>query len=180
MRYIELFESIPTSLKFKEWFAGSKVVDKNGQPLRVFHGTDGDFELPLQQFTHFGTYNASNSILGGYNNDNIGNKNLRIYPVFLSIKNPFWFKDNDDTGVYDVMISMQFAGFFKKRDIDSVKIHRKWRTPEGKKKLNSMIIKILSAAGYDGLVYENSVEDKGSTSWVVFNSNQIWYEFQEN
>ena len=29
---------------FKKWFAGSKVVDADGQPLRVYHGTRGDFD----------------------------------------------------------------------------------------------------------------------------------------
>lgn len=29
---------------FDEWFEGSKVVDENGKPLEVYHGTDEDFE----------------------------------------------------------------------------------------------------------------------------------------
>lgn len=32
------------TLAFKAWFKDSKVVDKNGQPLRVYHGTPVDFE----------------------------------------------------------------------------------------------------------------------------------------
>lgn len=28
---------------FKRWFEGSKVVDRNGKPLVVYHGTHGDF-----------------------------------------------------------------------------------------------------------------------------------------
>jgi hypothetical protein len=28
---------------FKRWFSGSKAVDADGKPLRVYHGTGGDF-----------------------------------------------------------------------------------------------------------------------------------------
>ena len=34
-------ESVP----FKEWFQNSKVVDKNGKPLVVYHGTNADFNI---------------------------------------------------------------------------------------------------------------------------------------
>ena len=49
MKYIELFETIPTHPRFREWFDESKVVDENGQPLRVFHGTNKVFELPFKK-----------------------------------------------------------------------------------------------------------------------------------
>lgn len=32
------------SPQFKKWFGGSKVVDESGSPLRVYHGTDAEFE----------------------------------------------------------------------------------------------------------------------------------------
>ena len=32
------------SSNFKNWFGSSKVVDKNGEPLKVYHGTIGDFK----------------------------------------------------------------------------------------------------------------------------------------
>ena len=38
----------------------------------------------------------------------------------------------------------------------------------------NVFISILKNHGYDGLYYKNKVEDKGSISWVVFNSKQIW------
>src|SRR3546814_7013631 len=30
--------------EFKRWFGNSKVVDADGQPLRVYHGTDQSFD----------------------------------------------------------------------------------------------------------------------------------------
>lgn len=45
-----LFQDLPEKEKtespeFKRWFADSKVVDEKGKPLRVFHGTTGDFDV---------------------------------------------------------------------------------------------------------------------------------------
>lgn len=34
----------PKSAAFKKWFGDSKVVDENGEPLVVYHGTTADFE----------------------------------------------------------------------------------------------------------------------------------------
>lgn len=36
-------EDVTNSPEFKKWFGGSKVVDENGKPLVVYHGTNVDF-----------------------------------------------------------------------------------------------------------------------------------------
>lgn len=46
---MKVFLSLATSAQqeteaFKRWFGKSKVVGKDGKPLRVFHGTKGDFK----------------------------------------------------------------------------------------------------------------------------------------
>jgi hypothetical protein len=40
MRIIKLAQLNINSDEFKNWFSGSKVIDKNGNPLSVFHGTN--------------------------------------------------------------------------------------------------------------------------------------------
>jgi hypothetical protein len=83
---------------FKRWFGNSKVVNKNGEPLVVYHGTNktqnGD------AFTQFDTYGANYGLfgLGSYFTDNSdvassytkkgAGKELTVYPVYLSIQNP--------------------------------------------------------------------------------------------
>ena len=37
--------ALPTTPQFKEWFGESKVVDDEGEPLVVYHGTAGDFSV---------------------------------------------------------------------------------------------------------------------------------------
>jgi hypothetical protein len=45
MRYHEIMsEAATSSPAFLNWFSGSKVVDRQGKPLRVYHGTRKDFE----------------------------------------------------------------------------------------------------------------------------------------
>jgi len=74
---------------FKAWFAGSKCVDAQGSPLRVFHGTSATFDSfdPKESYDggfHFGTPEAANTRLK--HNDNPPGQH--ILPVYLSIKRP--------------------------------------------------------------------------------------------
>lgn len=77
------------SEEFKKWFEGSKVVDDNGEPLVVYHGTNVDFDS-FKDFQHFGSEKAAIDRLKNFE----GNK--RIIPAFLKIKNPLHV---DDTGL---------------------------------------------------------------------------------
>jgi hypothetical protein len=85
--------------EFKAWFGDSKVVDENGDPLVVYHGTpNGNFD----QFS-----NDAKSVSGSYHgrgfyfSSNPGEASAysleqdgsAVLPVFLSIKNPY--EDND-------------------------------------------------------------------------------------
>jgi len=49
---------------FKEWFGDSKVVDENGDPLVVYHGTTGDIEKFLPE--KMGTLTKARSASQGY------------------------------------------------------------------------------------------------------------------
>ena len=43
MKLIDLFEfSIVETPEFQRWFAGSKIVDAAGNPLKLYHGTSKD------------------------------------------------------------------------------------------------------------------------------------------
>jgi hypothetical protein len=73
---------------FKKWFGNSKVVDENGKPLVVYHGTRNNFdkfsdEHGAMYFADKPEY-ASNYAMG-YKNERLGGN---IIPVYLQIKNP--------------------------------------------------------------------------------------------
>jgi len=83
---------------FNRWFGDSKVVDKNGKPLVVYHGTNKNQQGDA--FTQFDTYGSNYGLMGqgSYFTDNADlassyTKKGRgdtptVYPVYLSIKNP--------------------------------------------------------------------------------------------
>lgn len=62
------------SPEFKAWFGDSKVVDKDGKPLVVYHKTNADFSEFKPSF-------FSTEQIG----DDYGD---RVYPVYLKIENP--------------------------------------------------------------------------------------------
>ena len=203
MRYLDIIcESIPSSPEFLAWFKGSKVVDKNGQPLRMFHGTKAKFELPFQSFTHFGTSTASNTLLYGklfpfmsdYKNHNafaknstsIHYNNARVYPVFLSIKKPYIYTDFRNNGYADILRKMLKDNIITRDDVEELRAVPSFGAPLPgwgnanflHRECGDFIIKTLTQLGYDGLRYKNKWEDLNSYSWVVFSPDQVWHEFQ--
>lgn len=68
---------------FLNWFKGSKVVDSDGAPLVVYHGTTADFDA-FQEGTGFFSSNPDEAnIYGGM--DSAG---ANVMPAYVSIKNP--------------------------------------------------------------------------------------------
>lgn len=120
MRYIMKFENVKinslgqviSSLEnFWNWFGGSKIVDKDGRPLVVYHGTSKDFDIfnmgkiSDEEFDHLYTANIRSgadptAFLGSHFADNVETANMftkKIYshdgssgnvvPVYLKIEN---------------------------------------------------------------------------------------------
>jgi hypothetical protein len=85
------------SAAFKKWFGDSKVVDENGEPMVVYHGT-------LKEFTQFEASKQDKRDAGFWFGDA---KNANVYaasgeprgnnvmPVYLSIKNPKVYYNRD-------------------------------------------------------------------------------------
>ena len=68
--------------EFKEWFGDSKVVDKNGRPLVVYHGTNAEFDIFSKEKIKRGTgfWFSSNKETSKEYGD--------IKEFYLSVKNP--------------------------------------------------------------------------------------------
>jgi hypothetical protein len=77
---------------FKAWFGDSKVVDEQGNPLVVYHGTIHSFDAfsPFHSNRGAGMWFTDDpSRAGDYANaGGIGTFTPQIYPVYLSLKNP--------------------------------------------------------------------------------------------
>ena len=106
----------PTTPEFKRWFGDSKVVDADGKPLVVYHGTNSDFN----EF-------KSNSSLGGgmffAPDPNEANafafaKGANVLPVYLSANKP-WPKIIRSYEEVNVFLKAKAGGYDSVRVRDS-------------------------------------------------------------
>jgi len=77
----------PNTKEFKQWFEDSKVVDENGDPLVVYHGTMADitsFKPSKEGVLGAGVYLTPDPKFA----ENYSTENGNILPVFASLKNP--------------------------------------------------------------------------------------------
>jgi len=173
---------------FDGWFKNSVVRDADGRPLIVFHASPAEFKIEnIDALSHFGSSQAaqeagSRRCANGY----------ITYPVFLNIRNPIRIPDTGghSADFYKLIFEQilpEWSGetVMDKDEIDYVFGLDTWRDyvpfsrfmfPEHstqKEKWAERMIEVLSAKGYDGFIYDNSVEDTGSYSFIIFNSNQV-------
>ena len=103
----EVTKAPPTdSAAFKKWFGDSKVVDENGEPLVVYHGTASDFSEFAEEKLGINTRETDGELgffftakpflsdsyaeiasKGGWGKRTQGGSPV-VYPVYLSLKNP--------------------------------------------------------------------------------------------
>ena len=152
---------------FWKWFGNSKVVDSNGDPLVVYHGTYND----ILDFLSFNTRRSHRDKMGSYftHDPDLASKMhgglKRIIPVYLSIQNPFDVKDVEreniaqvagyDQTVQSVMRAQGRAGQYSTLEFLD---NRYDLVPRLKKK------------GYDGVIFDG--EQEGIT-YVVFKPTQV-------
>ena len=79
---------------FKKWFGDSKVVDKDGEPLRLLHGTTSSFNVfSGRSFAAFGTEDVE--LAEGYAGEGEGAK---VFPVYFKAEKPAYLEiDLNDT-----------------------------------------------------------------------------------
>lgn len=167
-----LTEADTSTPEFKKWFRNSKVVDKNGNPAVVYHGTvAGDFRMFTQYRDvghHFGTPQAASDRLDYWaRGEETKDKPGRVVPVFLSIQNPV---EVDDLKVWR---PEHVAGDMVETGAISVEEYRQVAMRASREDKNEELRKVLKKRGYDGLKYHNAVEGQGSVSWVALDPNQI-------
>lgn len=144
----------PRSDAFKRWFGSSKVVDANGMPLVVYHGTDQIFEAfdpetrgtatrdPDAERAFFFTSNPA--VAEGYSKLGFGNP--MTVPAYLKLERP-WVHD------------------MKGKPYDAA-VFEKW-------------LKYAEKNGRDGVIFKNVADDTGvigdivSDTYAVFNPTQI-------
>ena len=174
-----LAENITDTSEFKRWFGKSKVVDDQGNPLMVYHGTDASEDFvkffPLQ---HFGTAEQANYRLGGATHSS------RIIPCYLRIESPMEVGDcfhSDDSHwgdvIWEIARALKYDGNPKLTDFTSQRFYKLYNFNfKGNRKMQKitrkLIILWLKNNGYDGFTYENDCEGDG-LSYIPFEVTQI-------
>jgi hypothetical protein len=107
--------------EFKKWFGDSKVVDEQGKPLVVYHGTpNASFsEFKNDQFfskdpNYANRYTTSSTASSSYSG--IKDDAPAVYPVYLSIKKPFDTRKYNHRKIYNELFFNKFGNGSKLTD----------------------------------------------------------------
>ena len=144
--------SLKDSEAFKKWFGDSKVVDKNGDPLVVYHATDSEFNV----------FDRSKL---GYSTS--GNTNWQ--PAVRSAQIGFWFSDHDLAATVFTDPDKTKAVYLSIQKPYRTKLDSLWNALEHTRP--ETYVKRLQERGYDGLRVQDS--EFGGVSYVAFEPTQI-------
>jgi len=155
------------SQAFKAWFGASKVVDAQGQPLVVYHGTNSDFKLFKEHpgWSRSGFYFTPDpaTALEYTDERNISDTGTpRILPVYLSLKNPLDVREGWPSNVaeeLDHVVNYEW--------LTTLPPSQFWEAMDGD--VGVGLRYALKDFGYDGLI---GVE-AGVITYVAFDPEQI-------
>jgi DNA polymerase III sliding clamp (beta) subunit (PCNA family) len=168
---------------FKSWFGdwendpenSSKVVDENGEPFIVWHGTDN-------KFTEF--KNTNNRIVGHYFSSDLENSKTygeNILNAFLNIKNPFIVESKGMRFTDDIPVNV--LAKYPNESPYETKINLAiddivYMVKNGKRK--NQFIEIPNSEKYDGVIFKNIIDPQLTSrrevpqdTIVAFYPNQI-------
>lgn len=160
----------------KSWFGSSKVVDREGKPQEVYHGSryTGNITkfFPL---SHFGSLDAATDRVRSSTKKN-------IYSVYLRIENPLHIQDKGEHHgpqeyLWAVCDSTMAPTPMKQDATSLIKLfqqdQRKYLfTQEGFDWITNQIVGLMTKYGFDGFVYSNWREGNDSKSWVILSPTQ--------
>lgn len=89
---------------FKKWFDGSKVVDANGNPMVVYHGSNSKIAVFDASISKSGLWFSEDS-------NDANDYGIETTSTYLSIRNPAYFeRTNGDDGLNAAMTSARKSG----------------------------------------------------------------------
>ena len=146
-----------SSVDFKKWFAGSKVTDKDGRPLVLYHGT-------ASLFTKFDPY-----FLGSVSESS-------------DSKAGFWFTTSEQRAHEAARDAMQMSGT---NTAYVMRVYLQMKNPKKIALIRDMdpdtLFKVAQRAkksGHDGIIFGEG--EHGGTDYLVFSPDQIRLSKQQN
>jgi len=159
--------------EFKNWFGESKVVDTEGKPLTVYHGTDADFTSFKQAKEGYfgkGIYLTPNpDTASGYAASSAGGDTRgeggNVMPLYASIKNPMSVVDDGFTILGPIEV-LKKLGYSEDKALALFE-----KAMESKGNLTGELQTKLKLQGYDGIITNNP--DGTIREIVAFNPEQV-------
>lgn len=168
-----------TTSAFMRWFGQSKIVDKDGTPKIVYHGTRANFDIfrpkprnPVLGF-HFGSISQA-EFFAGYDGERPSFRGGKILPCYLRIENPLRMPDVFDRGLGG---ADEVAFWLLRNGIMEKAAHTRLYNARSAREAYDRIVMALDVAGYDGITYENVHEggtaNTNEDSYIVFRPEHI-------
>jgi hypothetical protein len=167
----------PGTAEFKKWFGNSKVVDDAGKPRVVFHGTGAK---KFNKFNEGSFFTEDRSGADWYASDR-GGEAGQVMEVYLSIQNPLDITTK--AGSIQLMEIARSAGVnvnfneddsgwtFEAAEISDHSEYDGTNVPD-----LVYIPKVraaLAAAGFDGIVGEDTLENDDIRMWIALKPEQV-------
>ena len=201
IRYQPLHTMFPD--KFKQWFGdyeqapdqASKVVDENGRPLVLMHGTKRpgfdkfDMDRTVEMGMHFGDAAQANDFVAStpfslkhFTESTQHPESLlydssrkdAMFPVYLNIRKPLTAPDKFGTDSMGFLAWLHNNRIIDPHYIDAATAQAKMNEY---KKSWDIIKQGLMDKGYDGVKYVNKHEgnagDANNIAWIAFHPEQI-------
>lgn len=162
---------------FNRWNAGNTIVDENGKPLKLYHGTDSDFDVFDKSKVGKNTKVAS-AFNFSDSQETAKTYGKRIVPVYANMKNPI-------TIDFDGRSSTYFMGKLRNPQEITDKVRNIVSDMKNRYNIDDDVIDELKYLGFreysddlDGIVFKNVLDNYGlggkpSTNYVAFEPNQI-------
>ena len=143
---------------FQRWFGPSQVVNPDGSPKIVYHGTRAKFiAFDKDAIAHFGFHVGTLSQAKKFSK--------KPMALFAAISNAIRLPDLGMWGFENVARNVDSRGL---GIINDAEYEQAWNANDQSGELR----KILQSKGYDGIIYQNEVEGKGE-SYVAFEPAQL-------
>jgi len=180
-RPAKLSRRAPNTKEFKQWFGDSKVVDENGEPLVVYHGTaqsliGGAFSSKHAKSEGLAFYFSHSPLMknpaenaNDYAKNRLGEEQ-QVMPVYLSIENPLvvGFTEPMPTGDAAIEKWLDRMGKFN-RSIDM-----------SKEQYFQKAIREAKKSGHDGVIVRN-IEDVANDVGKMFTEEtDVYIAFKPN
>ena len=170
---------------FKAWFKDSKVVDENGEPLVVYHGTNEQFNtfekknglrwvmgVPIEVKTGGFFFSDSKELAEEFAASRVRNRGGReqVMPVYLSIQKP---ADLSVKTAESEELFAKIGGYWPAVTMGYETLDKWWQLVDD---VDFDIKEKLSGLGYDGIIFAEELNDDGTArrkSYFVPSSTQI-------